>query len=125
MCSIDSVRTHLPRDRKLLVDSLRAEEPKDIFLETLLEIFLEDDIFPVGLLNINPKSSVLRPKALVEDPDLIVELLAPKACAKDEGTGWFLRTFQSINIFVGPQHPRKRPNLHAEGRSGSYERTLW
>lgn len=46
----DRGRTHFPRNSKLLVDRLGFEEPVDIFLNGLLELWFQDNIIPIPFL---------------------------------------------------------------------------
>lgn len=98
VCSSDEGATYLPRDCKLFVNSFGSEETVNVFLEGFLEFLLENDIFPVSLLNLRPKSMVLSPEALIIDPYLIVELIGPGANADEEGTSRVLRTWGIYSI---------------------------
>lgn len=85
--------TYLPRNGKRLVQSFRVEEPIDIFLESLLELFLQYNVLPISLLNLQPQRMILLPPSLVVDVDLLVKRVVPDTGSQEEGAVGFLRTF--------------------------------
>lgn len=75
---------YLPRDLEIQVNALGRKEAKNILLERGLEILIEDDIFPIRLLDLLPQPWVLVPETLVEDPDLVVRDLGPASCGNKQ-----------------------------------------
>ena len=88
--------TDLPRNGEPLIDCFRGEEPINILLKCLLELVLKNDIFPVCLLDFQPKFMTFLPK-LVEHPNFVVKLALPYTCSKEERASWILRAFKVLS----------------------------
>jgi hypothetical protein len=75
---------YLPRDLEVQVDTLGRKEAKNVLLKHGLEISIEDDIFPIRLLDLLPQPCVLSPDTLVENPDFIVQGMEPASCGNKQ-----------------------------------------
>ena len=118
----------LPRHTELLVPVFRTEEFGHFADDTLLHLRVQDDVFPVRLLNALPELGAVLPVSAVKDEDGVVDGVLPSACRKQQliipdwrgpeevAHGAFVGTIRSIDgvenvLFLLPfVHPL--PELH-------------
>jgi len=84
-------KNYLPWNSQVFVKLLRREKSVDVLLQVILEILLEDHVIPVRLLHFPPKGCILLPKALIENPNLVLEGFILCSDRDEEKTGYFFR----------------------------------
>ena len=79
--------THLPGNSEFLVDLSTAEKAGDVALNGGLELVIENDVFPVRFLDLQPQGVILYPP-LLENENLFTKFGGPGSGGKQELAGW-------------------------------------
>ena len=69
--------TDLPWHGETFVEVLTTEETFHVVHDMFFELLLEDDLFPLRLLDLDPELVALLPVSIVEEEDLLVQLCLP------------------------------------------------